>query len=285
MDVPEDNVPPLDGVPTEPPVKKSPRRAAITLLICLAVCSGLLTIVVVWAQQAQEDARFAHCQSNLKMLALGLQNFDAQDGGLPPAYLCDEKGTPIHSWQALLVPLIGYYHWRGAYILEEPWDGPTNRECQRWPLRSFQCPSVGNRSQSSINTESRLTIDYVAVAGPDTMWPGRDRVRLPSKGDGNQDTILLIEMPDSDYRCLDPRCPTVEEFIEKIRSPTGKGIRCIHPKGLAYVTVCGEVRWFPPDTDPQTIRHLFKRDPKCKVVPAKEKVRTVEHWEDEDKGR
>ena len=70
--------------------------------------------------------------------------------------------------------------------------------------------------------------------------------------------------------------------MAKIKSPTGKGIRCIHPKGLAYVTVGDEVRWFPPDTDPETIRRLLKRDPKCKVVPPDEKMQFLEHWGEGD---
>jgi hypothetical protein len=63
------------------------------------------------------------------------------------------------------------------------------------------------------------------------------------------------------------------------KAPSGKGIRTIHPKGLAYVTVGGEVRWFPPDTEPETIRLLLARDPKCKVIPAEEKIRDVENWD------
>jgi hypothetical protein len=171
------------------------------------------------------------------------------------------------------MPFVGYYHWQGAYSLKEPWNGLKNSRCLSRSYRGFHCPSVGD--------DSRLTVDYVAVVGPDTMWPGRERVALPPEGEGNQDTILLIELPDSDYRCLEPRFPTVDEFIERIKSPTGKGIRCIHPKGLAYLTVGGEVRWFPPDTDPDTIRRLFKRDPSCKVIPPEEKMPIVEGWENQ----
>ena len=102
---------------------------------------------------------------------------------------------------------------------------------------------------------------------------------LPPEEDGKGDTILLIEMPDSDYNSLEPRSPTVAEFMEKVRSPTGNGIRCIHAKGLAYVTVSGDVRWFPPATDPDTIRRLLKRDPECRVVSLDKMTPLIEHWE------
>jgi hypothetical protein len=269
-----------EGTPTAAVATKSPRRTAILLLILMVVCSGLLTWLIGAIQAAREAGRCQWCYNNLRQLELGLHNFDGATGGLPPAYLCDENGKAIHSWQSILKPYIGYYSWRKDYSMKEPWDGPNNRKLHSHPDRStFRCPSV------DIDNDSCLTTDYVAVVGPDTMWPGRERVQLPPKGSGNQDTILLIEMPDSDYRSLEPRCPTVEEFLDRIKSPTGKGIRCIHPKGLAYVTVGGDVRWFPPDTDLETIRRLLKRDPSCKVVSLAGIMSLIEHWGDKDHSR
>jgi hypothetical protein len=270
MNASENNPLPLETGQAEPVAKKSFPRKLLVPLIWLVVCSGILTTLVRAIQAAREAARCDLCSCHLKLVGLALQNFDANNGSLPPAYLCDENGKPTHSWRTLTAPYMSHYHWRGQYSLKEPWDGPNNRKLFVASFDEHRCPSV------DIDNRSRQTVDYVAVAGPDTMWPGADRVPL---GAGNQDTILLIEMPDSDCRCLDPRCPTVEEFMTKIKSPTGKGIRCIHPKGLAYLTARGEVRWFPPNTDSETVRKLLKRDPSYTVIPAKEKIKIVEGWE------
>jgi hypothetical protein len=264
--------PSAEGTQTAPPARKPFRRRALLLLMWFVVCSGLLTWCAGAIRAAREAERCQTCGLNFKQIGLGLLNFDAENGSLPPAYLCDAKGKPIHSWRALLMPYGGHYSWRKTYSLKEPWDGPNNGKFLSTRFNEFRCPSAGS--------DLRLTADYVAVVGPDTLWPGRERIKLPPKG-GNQDTILLIELPDSDYGCLDPRCPTVEEFMAKIKSPTGKGIQCIHPKGLAYVTVGGDVRWFPPDTDAETIRRLLKRDPDCKVIPPQEKMPIVEGWEED----
>jgi hypothetical protein len=250
---------------------KRKRRGPLVALVWLVVCSGLLTSCGVMVQRAREAARCANCENQLKQIGLGLHNFDDSNTSLPPAWLCDENGKPMHSWQALAMPYLGYYSWAKDYSLREPWDGPTNRQWQKYPFDLLHCPSARGEAHSAV--------DYVAVVGPDTMWPGRDRVKLPEKAEGGQDTILVIEMPDSDYRALEPRSPTVDEFMAKIKSPTGKGIRTIHPKGLAYVTVGGDVRRFPPDTEPDTIRQLLTRDPKCKVIPAEQKIGIVENWE------
>jgi hypothetical protein len=269
MNSPENNPPPSETVRTEPHTKTPFRRAALIPVVCLVVCSGLLTLLVKAIQAARETARCQTCYYHLKQYGLAFKCFDQTNGSLPPAYLCDDKGKPIHSWQTLIAPYMSHYHWRSGYSLKEPWDGPNNRKTLSWTFDELRCPSA------RLEERSPLTVDYVAVVGADTMWPGRDRVNLA----GGENTILLIEMPDSDYRLLEPRSPTVEEFMAKIKSPTGNGIRCIHPKGLAYLTVRGEVRWFPPDTDPETIRKLLKRSPNCTVIAAKEKMDIVEHWE------
>jgi hypothetical protein len=270
MNAPETSPISPEGAPTQT-VRNSARRRLVVLVLIALAC-GILPIGLIGAVRAAREAgRCAMCEINLKQLSLGLRQFDIAYGGLPPAYLCDQNGKPIHSWQSLAKPFLGYYGWRRAYSLKEPWNGPHNRELVSYPDHTFQCPTAGNRSG--------MTTDYVAVVGPDTMWPGRERVKLPSEKDGNQDTILLIEMPDSDYSTLEPRSPTVEEFLERVKSPTGEGIRCIHPKGLAYVTVGGDVRWFPPSTDPETIRRLLKRDPECRVVSLDKMTPLIEHWE------
>jgi hypothetical protein len=279
MNEPESN-PPLSHEAQNPvAVIKRHRGRLLTALIWLAVCSGLLTYLVLAVQKAREVARCEWCQNNLRQIGIGLDNFDSANSSLPPAFLCDEQGKPTHSWQALTLPYLGHYHWQEAYNLKEPWGSPNNKKCQAYSFNEFQCRSVDRAPANS------PIADYVAVLGPETMWPGRDRVKLPPKGEGNPDAILLIEMPDSDYRCLQPRCPTVVEFLAKLRTPSGKGIRCIHPKGLAYLTVGGEVRWFPPDTEVETVRRLLRRDPQCKVIPPEQKIGIVEHWGEQKEGK
>jgi hypothetical protein len=216
--------------------RHQPRRLFLCLmLVCLlAGCGGLFTLLI---RHAIEGARCANCENNLKQLGLALELYHDARRSLPPAVFFDQQGKPMHSWQSAALMHI-YYNLTDKYNWKEPWDGPNNRQWLKFPLDEFACPSAAHPSGPFL--------DYVAVVGPDTLWPGRDRVRLPPNGKGSRDTILLIEMPDSQYRCLEPRCPTVEEFIAKIKSPTGTGVRTNHAKGLPYITVGGQVRWFAP---------------------------------------
>ena len=125
--------------------KNAVRRRVLIILACVLMCSGLSALVVRAVQTAREEARCKSCVWHLRLIGMGLQIFDHGNGSLPPAYLCDKKGKPIHSWRTFVMPLIGEYGWQNAYTLKEPWDGPNNRKLlsqQFSSFRSFQCPNV-----------------------------------------------------------------------------------------------------------------------------------------------
>ena len=136
MNVPEHDQPLPEHRLTEMVAGKSPRRRAMLFLICLAIGGGLVIWLVFAVQVSREAARCEQCDNRLKQLVYGLYNFDNADGSLPPAYLCDEKGKPIHSWQALLMPYVGYYSGVRLYSLKEPWNGPNNDKSVRHTRRT-----------------------------------------------------------------------------------------------------------------------------------------------------
>src|SRR4051794_6845264 len=51
-------------------------------------------------------ARRMQCSNHLKQIGLALQNYHDDYGTLPPAYIADSTGKPIHSWRVLLLPYI-----------------------------------------------------------------------------------------------------------------------------------------------------------------------------------
>ena len=73
MNVSESNSPSSEFAPTKPVAKRSPRRIAIIFLIWLAVCGGLLALLISAIQAAREAARCQQCYYHLKMLCIGLQ--------------------------------------------------------------------------------------------------------------------------------------------------------------------------------------------------------------------
>jgi hypothetical protein len=173
---------------------------------------------------------------------------------LPPASLFNASGKPIHSWRALLM-----VDWQGngfPYRLDEPWNGPHNRTL--WDDRNGQLFTC--HTDAATRAAASSITNYVAVVGEDTLWDvGQSRTRrdfrsLPSN------KILLIELPGSDIRWLEPRDLTLEEALRLYASPNGR-VKSPHPRGLNYVSVGPEgerARILPPDITAGQLRELLQ---------------------------
>ena len=115
----------------------------------------------------------------------------------------------MHSWRVLILPYLDRKDLYDAYNFQGTWNGPNNSKLHSQMLSIFDCPS----NQKKLNCTN-----YVAVVGPKTAWPGEKTRTLSeiSAGDGTTDTILLMEMPNSDINWLEPRDLNYEELCEKM---------------------------------------------------------------------
>ena len=238
----------------------------IVLLLCLAlVASGSMLNGYV-----REQGRSMTCGINLKQVGLALLNYHEQHGTFPPACLCDESGKPVNSWRTVVVPYFWYnfrpgredYAGGEGYNYAEPWNGPKNAKLRYGPENAkvaldkhrcweFQCPSAGSQEPAITN--------YVAVVGPNTMWPGDKPAKRAADG-SDKDKILVIEVINSDILWMEPRDLTLEQALDAIQPKTGIGIGSQHWDGIHYVTVGGEVRTLDRNIDRESLRKLLVRD-------------------------
>src|SRR5690242_17032670 len=125
-----------DYVPVEgPAAARESKRKTSVLLIVIAVIGGLFlllcctgvpfALILPAVQQAREAARRSQCKNNLKQIGLALHNYHETYGGLPPAFVADDQGRPMHSWRVLILPFLGEQALYNEYNLSEPWDGPN----------------------------------------------------------------------------------------------------------------------------------------------------------------
>src|SRR5579872_5845935 len=103
---------------------KRERRTALIVPIvmgCVLVsCLGLFQFAIAPAiQSARDAARRTMCLNNLHSIGLALFNYSADYGSLPPAYIADETGRPMHSWRVLLLPYLGHQELYDAYNFSE----------------------------------------------------------------------------------------------------------------------------------------------------------------------
>ena len=114
-------------------------------------------------QSPRESPPRTQCMNNLKQITIAIENYHVRYGSFPPAYVADATGRPLYSWRVLILPFMDQQALYRAFHLDEAWDGPNNRKLSQIPLAAFHCPS---------DEQDATTTDYLAVVGPNTVWPG-----------------------------------------------------------------------------------------------------------------
>ena len=144
---------------------------------------GLPVLLMPMISVAGPAARRCQCANNLKQIALGLQDYGDKCGCLPPPYVPDKNGKPMHSWRVLVLPYIQQGGLYQAYRFDEPWDGPNNSKLAAAANYAYVCS--GDRTTS---VQGQTATNYVAVTGKGTAWSS-SKLSLSGEADGRpQDT-------------------------------------------------------------------------------------------------
>ena len=179
--------------------KKSNRtRLAWVALFSLFVIIASYYYTEPGRQQARVVARNRGCKNNLHYISMALHQYHDIYDSLPPAYLADENGKPMHSWRVLILPFLDEEKLYKKYRFDEPWDGPNNRKLHDKMPEVFRCPFDKNEH------DERFT-NYVAVLGEKTAWPFEKPVKFDEITDGLSNTIFVLEMKDSGIHWMEPR--------------------------------------------------------------------------------
>lgn len=106
------------------------RRWVVVAVIVLT----LVTAATLFIAEARYEARVSRTRGRMSQLGLALQAYREKNGSLPPAYIADEKGTPMHSWRVLLLPYFEEDDFYRQYNFKVLWNHPDNVElAARYP--------------------------------------------------------------------------------------------------------------------------------------------------------
>jgi len=72
-------------------------RSVVEYLVLSTLAFALLLCLLPPIGGVREPGRRNGCASQLRSLTLALREYERQHGSLPPAYLADETGRPMHS--------------------------------------------------------------------------------------------------------------------------------------------------------------------------------------------
>jgi len=199
----------------------------------------------------KELARKMGCCHRLREIARAIEDYEAAKGEYPPAYLTGPDGKPWHSWRVLILPYLDRKDLYDQYRFDEPWDGPSNRKLHDAVVSQYHCPS--DRRWTIRETET----SYVAMVGPETLFPGGRSVRRHDVTDNRLYTVMLVEMRDSGIHWMEPRDLDMATMPMAVNARGGKGISSRHSDGAAAACATGLIVFLGNDTPPEKLRAIL----------------------------
>ncbi len=218
-------------------------------LIGVVVVGLLVVLVAIGIGRTRCAMLINGCTCHGKVLGLALQNYHDEHGTFPPAYIADADGKPMHSWRVLILPYLEEQELYAKYRFDQPWNGPHNRElAKRHQLSQYVCPAADGTSGET---------SYVAVVGPETMWPGAKGKHIDDIRDGTSKTIAIIETANSGIHWMEPRDLTLDEALRGVNSAKRPCISSHHPSGANVIWGDAHVSFLPNGLPPETLRELL----------------------------
>lgn len=219
--------------------------------ICLLCCGVFVgpALLLPAVQQAREAARRTECKNNLKQIGLALHTYEADYGCLPPAYLTDRNGKPMHSWRVLILPQLGETALYNAYNFSEPWDGPHNRELLARRPTVYACASDAKLDAGATS--------YAAVYGDHCIFRKGNPLRMRDMKDGTSNTIMVAEASQANIPWTKPEDVDVE-LHGSLGDPAGFSSR--HVGGFQALLGDGSVRMISSKLSQSTLDAIYTRD-------------------------
>ncbi len=211
-------------------------------IVLAGVCVvGILAALLLPAVgQARGAAQGAQCKNQMKQIGLALHNYHEVYNTLPPAYIPDADGKPMHSWRVLLLPFLEQQPMFEAYDFDKPWDHPDNLAVTRVTPDVFRCPSAEGPSSGT---------HYVFITGKGTSFEGSNEIAFRDIKDGTSNTLAVVESHEVDVDWFEPRDLDVSEF-------TAMPPAAEHSGGLHALFFDGSVRRLPKTISLDTLKAL-----------------------------
>ena len=225
------------------------------------LCASVLGVVV-WSiiqpayRAARAAARCSECEANLQAIGLALEDYYQANGEYPPAIVYDDNGQPKHSWRALLLPYLGLEGKRLSqmYKMDEPWDGPTNKNLVSSMPDVYLCPSDATAVQGETS--------YLAVVGPRTLINRDEPVRrVGGTGTGKvlldnaSETMVIIEASGCAVNWMKPQDIPVAALRAGLNSTNAKVPvpRSNHEQGVNILMADQSVLRVPQETSSEDL--------------------------------
>lgn len=224
----------------------SPRCCLISVLLAVAalVAIGVGGSALVASYQAA--AHRTRCSKHMKLFGLAFHSYYTEHGTLPPAYLTDEDGKPMHSWRVLILPFMEQQELYDQYNFDEPWNGPNNRLLWSKMPKFYSCPEA--------EFDAPLTSYQVAV-GPGTAFDPEQSITFDDMLDGTSNTVLVFDAAADPVIWTEPR--DIPYDPDEPLSPSFR--TSAHRDGMIAGRADGSTLHLKGEVSDQKLRSLIER--------------------------
>ena len=217
-----------------------------TIGVGMAVILGMSLLTPDYG--GRDPDRRTYCKNYLKQIGLALHNYHDEFGCLPPAYVADAQGKPLYSWRVLLLPYLEQNNLYRAFKLNESWDSPDNIKFSSMDLPELHCAS-------DLKARPGRT-SYVAITGPGTAFEGAKSHTFRDFKDGMSNTLLVVEVADSDIHWAEPRDLNIDAMNLTINADP-HGFSSHHKGGAQALFADGSARMLSNELPKETVRALL----------------------------
>ena len=205
--------------------------AVLVMVVPTCICGGVigLGLLLPAVQSARDAARIVKSQQNLRQIGMAMHGYHDTWNTMPPAFLPDDNGQPRTSWRTALLPFLEQKTLYDQYDPSVAWNDPRNAGVVATRLGVFQSPRDESRMPNRTS--------YVVVRGSGTVFPGSQPVGLAKLRRGTSQTIIVLEIRNSDIAWAEPRDLDVDSLTTDPSAPNCVNINA----GVVALTADGAV--------------------------------------------
>ncbi len=226
------------------------RAYVLCTLFSFLLVISIADYAAVFCMSCPDAGRKSQCANNMRNIVLALINYESAHQRFPAAVRLDKEGRPLQSWRVETLPFLELQNLYSRANLKKPWDDPVNANVRNTSIPLFHCPSC--RQEGKCN--------YLAITGPDTVWPNEGKVRLKDISDDPGETLLLVEVADGLADWSEPKDLSLEELCDSKNEEKTLKLFSVHSGGAHVVFCDGFIQWMRAETLVKNLRALATRN-------------------------
>ena len=163
---------------------------------------------------------------------------------MPPAYIVDPQGRPLHSWRTLILPYLEQEPLYKKIDLSKPWNDPANADAYRTVPAIYRCTGA---------TLPPNYTNYLGSIGENACFHPTEPRAISEITDGTTNTLMVFEVAEENAVHWMAPLDASEDMVLKF----GKNGKLAHPGGTQLALADGSVRFISEDMPPATLHALI----------------------------